>query len=123
MLDHITLKVSGLARSKAFYDAALKPLGITHLYGEAQTFAGYGIAPKAFFWIAVSAEPISGTHVALAADNRTTVDAFYKAALAAGATDNGKPGLRPHYHETYYAAFVLDPDGHNIEAVCHHVAP
>jgi len=122
MLDHVTLKVSGLARSKAFYDAALKPLGITHLYNEAQTFAGYGISPKAFFWIGVSAAPITGAHVALAADNRATVDVFYKAALAAGATDNGKPGLRPHYHENYYAAFVLDPDGHNIEAVCHHAA-
>jgi catechol 2,3-dioxygenase-like lactoylglutathione lyase family enzyme len=118
MLDHVTLKISDLQRSTAFYDAALKPLGITHLYGEAQIFAGYGVVPKAFFWIGVSAEPITGAHVALTAPDHATVDAFYKAAIAAGATDNGKPGLRPHYHANYYGAFVLDPDGHNIEAVC-----
>ena len=123
MLDHVTLKISDLARSKAFYDAALKPLGITHLYGEAEIFAGYGIPPKAFFWIGLSAAPITGAHVALTAPNRATVDAFHTAAIAAGGTDNGKPGLRPHYHANYYGAFVLDPDGHNIEAVCHHPAP
>ena len=119
MLDHVTLKISNFARSKAFYDAALKPLGITHLYGEAGIFAGYGVAPKALFWIGANTAPITGAHVALTAPNRATVDAFYTAALAAGGTDNGKPGLRPNYHENYYGAFVLDPDGHNIEAVCH----
>jgi catechol 2,3-dioxygenase-like lactoylglutathione lyase family enzyme len=123
MLDHVTLKVSDLTRSKAFYDAALKPLGITHLYGEAEIFSGYGIAPKAFFWIGLSAGPITGAHVAITAPDHAAVDAFYKAAMAAGAKDNGKPGPRPHYHANYYGAFVLDPDGHNIEAVCHLSAP
>jgi catechol 2,3-dioxygenase-like lactoylglutathione lyase family enzyme len=120
MLDHITLKISNIARSKVFYDATLKPLGITHLYGEAESFAGYGVAPKAFFWIGRAPAAITGTHVAFKAPNRAVVDAFYAAAIAAGGTDNGKPGLRPQYHPDYYGAFVLDPDGHNIEAVCHH---
>ena len=118
MLDHVTLKVSNLARSLAFYNAAFTALGITHLYSEGQKFAGYGIAPKAFFWIGETNHPVTGTHIALTTPHRATVDAFHKAAITAGATDNGKPGLRPHYSENYYAAFVLDPDGHNIEAVC-----
>lgn len=119
MLDHVTLKISDLARSMAFYEAALKPLGIIHLYGEAGIFAGYGIAPKAFFWIGRSAAPITGAHVALTTPDRATVDAFHAAAITAGGTDNGKPGLRPHYHANYYGALVFDSDGHNIEAVCH----
>jgi catechol 2,3-dioxygenase-like lactoylglutathione lyase family enzyme len=119
MLDHVTLKVSNLKASLAFYDAAFKPLGITRLYGDGEYYAGYGTVPKAFFWIGQSKEPVTGTHVALAAPDHATVDAFHAAALAAGAKDNGKPGLRPHYHTDYYGAFVLDPDGHNIEAVCH----
>ena len=119
MLDHVTLKVANLATSLAFYENTLKPLGITRLYGDGEYYAGFGIAPKAFFWIGQSKGAITGSHVALAAPSRAVVDAFYKAAIAAGAQDNGKPGLRPHYHENYYGAFVLDPDGHNIEAVCH----
>jgi catechol 2,3-dioxygenase-like lactoylglutathione lyase family enzyme len=119
MLDHVTLKISDLARSMAFYEAALKPLGIIHLYGETGIFAGYGIAPKAFFWIGRSSAPITGAHVALTTPDRATVDAFHAAAITAGGTDNGKPGLRPHYHANYYSAFVFDLDGHNIEAVCH----
>jgi catechol 2,3-dioxygenase-like lactoylglutathione lyase family enzyme len=123
MLDHVTLKVTNLKTSLAFYENALKPLGITHLFGDGEYYAGFGIAPKAFFWIGQSKDAVTGTHVALAAPYRTIVDAFYEAAITAGAQDNGKPGLRPDYHENYYAAFVLDPDGHNIEAVCHLPAP
>ncbi len=118
MLDHITLKVSDLKASLTFYSAAFKPLGIARLYGDGEYFAGFGVAPKAFFWIGQSQAPITGTHVAFTAPARAVVDAFYNAAIAAGATDNGAPGLRPHYDEHYYGAFVLDPDGHNIEAVC-----
>ena len=120
MLDHVTLKISSFTRSAAFYDTAFAPLGITRLYHEGeQKFAGYGIAPKAFFWIGQTGKPITGAHIALTAPDRATVDAFHAAAIAAGGTNNGKPGLRPHYHANYYGAFVLDPDGHNIEAVCH----
>ena len=119
MLDHVTLGVSDLERSKKFYDRALAPLGIARLYAEAGRFAGYGVDPKAFFWIGTRASSQSGAHIALTAKDRATVDRFYAEAIAAGATDNGRPGLRPHYHANYYGAFVLDPDGHNIEAVCH----
>jgi catechol 2,3-dioxygenase-like lactoylglutathione lyase family enzyme len=81
--------------------------------------AGYGSAGKPYFWIGTGGAPTGGAHVAFTAADRPTVDAFHAAAMAAGARDNGGPGLRPHYHPDYYAAFVLDPDGHNIEAVCH----
>jgi catechol 2,3-dioxygenase-like lactoylglutathione lyase family enzyme len=119
MLDHVTLPVANFTRAKAFYDAALRPLGITHLYSDGETFAGYGIEEKAFFWIGASSAPITGVHLAFTALDRATVDEFHQASLGHGGRDNGKPGLRPHYHEHYYGAFVLDPDGHNIEAVCH----
>ena len=119
MLDHVTIKVSDFPRATAFYDKALKPLGISCLYGQDKIFAGYGVAPKAFFWIGLSNKPITGVHIAFTAATRAIVDAFSAAAIAAGGEDNGKPGLRPHYHANYYGAFVLDPDGHNIEAVCH----
>lgn len=122
MLDHVTLKISAMARSKVFYQAAFAPLGISCLYEIDEDFgsyAGFGVAPKAFFWIGVTAGPISGAHIAFTAADPAKVDAFHQAALAAGGTDNGAPGLRPHYHADYYGAFVLDPDGHNIEAVCH----
>jgi catechol 2,3-dioxygenase-like lactoylglutathione lyase family enzyme len=133
MLDHVSLRVADYDRSKRFYAAALAPLGYT-LAMESATGAGYrrGFIPD--FWIK-QGEPMSiggrevplppagcggpAVHVAFAGDNRTTVDAFYRAALAAGARDNGAPGLRPAYHPNYYGAFVLDPDGYNIEAVCH----
>lgn len=118
MLDHITLKVTDFSHARAFYDAALKPLGVAQLMGEA-TFCGYGSNGKPYFWIGTGARATSGAHVAFAAGDRATVDAFYAAALAAGGRDNGPPGVRPHYHPSYYGAFVLDPDGHNIEAVCH----
>jgi len=119
MLDHVTIGVRDVERSKQFYDRALAPLGITRLYAEGEQFAGYGVAPKAFFWIGVRNTPQTGAHIAFAARDRATVERFHDAAIAAGGRDNGKPGIRPHYHPNYYGAFVLDPDGHNVEAVCH----
>jgi catechol 2,3-dioxygenase-like lactoylglutathione lyase family enzyme len=119
MLDHVTIGVSDIERSKAFYDQALRPLGIERLYAEGDAFAGYGVNRRAFFWIGLRSASQTSVHVAFTTLGRETVDQFHKAALAAGGQDNGQPGLRPHYHENYYGAFVLDPDGHNIEAVCH----
>ncbi|HEY0124787.1 MAG TPA: VOC family protein [Rhizobium sp.] len=119
MLDHVTIGVSDMERSKSFYDKALLPLGIERLYAEGPAFAGYGIRPKAFFWIGHRNAPQTGVHVAFTAKDRAAVDRFYEAALAAGGLDNGLPGIRAHYHPNYYGAFILDPDGHNIEAVCH----
>ena len=125
MLDHIGFAVADFARARAFYVAALKPLGLSLVMevtaeetgGDAG--AGFGVAVKPFLWIGTGAKPKGGTHVAFAAETRAEVDSFYQAALAAGGTDNGAPGLRPHYHPNYYGAFVLDPDGNNVEAVCH----
>ena len=119
MLDHVTIGVSNLTRARKFYDHALKPLGIERLYAEGQIFSGYGADKKAVFWIGARDAVITGAHVAFTAPDRATVDAFHAAALAAGGRDNGGPGPRPNYHRHYYGAFVLDPDGHNIEAVCH----
>jgi catechol 2,3-dioxygenase-like lactoylglutathione lyase family enzyme len=116
MLDHVSIGVSDIERSKAFYDRALKPLGIERLYAE--DGFGYGLDRKAFFWIGLRQAVRTGTHIAFAATDRAAVDAFHTAALAAGGRDNGPPGLRLRYHPDYYGAFVLDPDGHNIEAVC-----
>lgn len=125
MIDHTGLNVSDFARSKAFYTAALAPLGYAclmevpaELTGQGDA-AGFGEPPKPDFWIAHGTPNHPPIHIAFRAANRATVDAFYAAALAAGGTDNGPPGLRPHYHPDYYGAFVRDPDGHNIEAVCH----
>jgi catechol 2,3-dioxygenase-like lactoylglutathione lyase family enzyme len=117
MLDHVTIGVSNIERSKAFYDKSLKPLGIERVFGEGDIFGGYGMNKKAFFWIGLRDSVMSAAHVAFVAKDRAAVAAFYAAALAAGGRDNGAPGLRPRYHENYYGAFVLDPDGHNIEAV------
>jgi catechol 2,3-dioxygenase-like lactoylglutathione lyase family enzyme len=125
MIDHIGLAVSNMERAKAFYLNALEPLGIGVIMevsaeetgGDAH--AGFGKDNKAFFWIGGGAKPKGGTHVAFTAHTRAEVDAFYHAALAAGGRDNGAPGLRPYYHAHYYGAFVFDPDGNNIEAVCH----
>ena len=126
MIDHVGFPVSDYARSKAFYTKALVPLGYTLIMevGAEQTesgspAAGFGIDGKPDFWIGGEGGLNGVLHVAFAVEERAVVDAFYRAALAAGAQDNGAPGLRPHYHPDYYAAFVLDPDGHNIEAVCH----
>jgi catechol 2,3-dioxygenase-like lactoylglutathione lyase family enzyme len=121
MIDHIGLSVSDYERSKAFYLAALAPLGY-ELFMEvtgAGPYAGFGAHGKPDFWIGKRSLSTAGAHVAFAAPDRATVRAFHAAALAAGARDNGPPGLRPEYHPTYYGAFVLDPDGHNVEAVCH----
>jgi catechol 2,3-dioxygenase-like lactoylglutathione lyase family enzyme len=124
MLDHIGLAVSDMNRSRAFYAAALKPLGIglvmevTAEETGAEAHAGFG-AGNPCFWIGTGAKAKGGTHVAFTAPTRAAVDAFHRAALEAGGRDNGAPGLRPHYHPNYYGAFVLDPDGNNVEAVCH----
>jgi catechol 2,3-dioxygenase-like lactoylglutathione lyase family enzyme len=118
MLDHVTIGVENIERSQQFYDLALRPLGVMRLHGDGDHFAGYGIEPKAFFWIGMRNTPQTGSHIAFAASDRGTVDRFYEAAIAAGGRDNGPPGIRPHYDPNYYGAFVLDPDGHNVEAVC-----
>lgn len=125
MIDHTGLDVSDAAVSRPFYEAALAPLGYQVLMvvpvehtGGAVVF-GMGVPPKPDFWIHQGTPQKPHLHVAFQADNRAVVDAFYKAAIAAGGKDNGAPGLRPHYHAGYYGAFVLDPDGHNIEACCH----
>lgn len=125
MFDHIGVPVSDFARSKAFYSAALVALKYTLVLevtperaGD-DAHAGFGHPGRPQFWIGTG-KPITGrVHVAFAADDREAVKAFHAAALKAGGTDNGAPGLRPEYHASYFAAFVLDPDGHNIEAVCH----
>jgi catechol 2,3-dioxygenase-like lactoylglutathione lyase family enzyme len=126
MIDHVGFAVADAERSKLFYEQALAPLGITLIMTVTpeQTEAGgtahgFGSNGKPYFWIGDNERVGEGTHVALEARTRAEVDAFHRAALAAGGTDNGAPGIRPHYHPNYYAAFVHDPDGINIEAVCH----
>jgi catechol 2,3-dioxygenase-like lactoylglutathione lyase family enzyme len=125
MLDHIGFPVSDYARSKSFYLKALAPLGYTLVMEVEQkvekdfSAGGFGRDRKPEFWIGGEGKLNRAIHIAVVAKDRAAVDAFYRAALAAGGEDNGAPGLRPHYHPNYYAAFVFDPDGHNIEAVCH----
>lgn len=125
MIDHLGFPVTDFQRSKAFYQAALAPLGyrivmeVTPDQTGGSAHAGFGDDRKPYFWIGTGTPLKGALHVAFAAKTRGDVDAFYRAALAAGARDNGAPGLRPHYHADYYGAFVLDLDGHNIEAVCH----
>jgi len=127
MIDHTGLKMSDPARSRRFYEGALAPLGYAVLmeipkeHTGGIVVLGMGVAPKPDFWLA-EGKPNDKLHIAFRADDRAQVDAFHAAALAAGGTDNGPPGPRPHYHPGYYGAFVLDPDGHNIEAVCHQPA-
>jgi catechol 2,3-dioxygenase-like lactoylglutathione lyase family enzyme len=118
MIDHIGIAVRDFARSKEFYVAALAPLGYVVImdFGHA---AGLGEGGKPDFWISAGGEVDKPMHIALHARDRKAVDAFYQAALAAGGKDNGAPGLRAHYHPSYYGAFVIDPDGNNLEAVCH----
>jgi catechol 2,3-dioxygenase-like lactoylglutathione lyase family enzyme len=126
MIDHIGLAVADYERSKAFYSRVLGTLGyglVTEvtpaMTGGSDSHCGFGLNRRPQFWIGTG-EPVRGKlHVCFAANTRAQVKAFHTAALAAGASDNGAPGLRPHYHEHYFGAFVLDPDGHNIEAVCH----
>ena len=125
MIDHIGLAVSNHARSRAFYVQTLAPLGFVAVMDltREQTggYAGTGFGPpgRPHFWIGNGEAQDGRMHVAFTANSRAAVEAFHAAALAAGGRDNGAPGLRPHYHAHYYGAFVLDPDGHNIEAVCH----
>lgn len=124
-IDHTSLSVVDYAAAKAFYAAALAPLRITLLaeYPASVTgstdVCGLGADGKPFLWLANNGKTTPPVHIAIRAESRAQVDAFHKAALAAGARDNGAPGLRPMYHPNYYGAFVLDADGHNIEAVCH----
>jgi catechol 2,3-dioxygenase-like lactoylglutathione lyase family enzyme len=123
MLDHMGFTVSDYERSKAFYSEALAPLGLSMLLEPAPGVGGFGEDGKPFFWIDTRGKtPQQGIHVAFATDDRGTVDAFHAAALEAGGTDNGAPGVREMYHPNYYGAYVRDPDGNNIEAVCHRPA-
>ena len=120
MLDHIGLNVTDYDRSRAFFASALEPLGLTLLMEPIADTGGFGRDGKPFFWLSGQRRPVSeNVHVAFAVTERALVDAFHAAALEAGGTDNGAPGLRPMYHPTYYGAFVRDPEGNNIEAVCH----
>jgi catechol 2,3-dioxygenase-like lactoylglutathione lyase family enzyme len=125
MIDHVGFPVSDYEWAKSFYAAALAPLGYSLVMEVTQEetgdfpAAGFGTDGKPDFWIGGEGGLSKPLHIALVAKDRATVDAFYKAAMAAGARDNGAPGIRAHYHPNYYAAFVRDPDGHNIEAVCH----
>jgi catechol 2,3-dioxygenase-like lactoylglutathione lyase family enzyme len=121
VLDHIVVNVGDLKRSKAFYGEALAALG-HELLIEYPGTAGFGSDRKPEFWIRAAESAHEPVHIAFAAPDRATVDAFHEAALKAGATDNGRPGIREIYHPSYYGAFVLDPDGHNVEAVCHRPA-
>ncbi|MFN3746541.1 MAG: VOC family protein [Hyphomicrobiaceae bacterium] len=121
MINHISIGSADLAKARKFYDAALKPLGYACLSKD-DASAGYG-KDEARFWVLRSAKPVaqnpeSGLHLCFDAPTRKSVDAFYKAALAAGGKDNGKPGVRENYGPDYYAAFVIDPDGHRLEAYC-----
>lgn len=124
MIDHTGCAVADWQKAKAFYDAALAPLGgsLLHMVPEQFTggkkVGGYG-RERPVWWLHEGAETGPGRHVAFTARSRAEVDAFYAEAMKAGGRDNGAPGPRPHYHENYYGAFVLDPDGNNIEAVCH----
>ncbi|MFC3651982.1 VOC family protein [Dyella humi] len=125
MIDHTGISVSNFEQSKAFYTKALSAIGYALLMEfpasvtGSTDVAGFGEPPKPDFWISKGVPNQPRMHVAFRVNSRATVDAFYKAAMAAGGRDNGTPGIRPHYHQHYYGAFVLDPDGHNVEAVCH----
>lgn len=118
ILDHIGLAVSNYALSKAFFAAALAPLGILQIT-EVQGWAGFGRNGKPEFWFGEHAEPQRPMHLAFLAESREQVRQFHQAAIEAGARDNGPPGVRAHFHPDYYGAFVIGPDGHNVEAVCH----
>jgi catechol 2,3-dioxygenase-like lactoylglutathione lyase family enzyme len=128
MIDHLTLVVSDYERSRAFYLAALKPLGyepVMELTREqvpmlpVERTIGLGVGGKPDLWIRPAEGDVTPTHLALRTKERSVVDAFHEAALEAGAKDNGGPGVRRHYHPHYYGAFVFDPDGYNLEVVCH----
>ena len=126
MIDHTGVAATNYQKSKQFYTQALAPLGYQMMMELPQEVTrgigvcGFGVPPKPDFWLHEHATANNPpVHIAFRADSRALVDAFYKAASAAGGRDNGAPGPRPHYHENYYGAFVLDPHGNNIEAVCH----
>lgn len=118
MFDHVGFGVTDVAASKAFFLQALAPLGVAVVM-EGPYGVGMGQGGKPSLWIHEASHPPAPLHLAFTAQRRDEVDAFYRAALAAGGKDNGAPGLRPHYHAHYYGAFVIGPDGHNVEAVCH----
>jgi catechol 2,3-dioxygenase-like lactoylglutathione lyase family enzyme len=118
MIDHIKLFVRDIERSRAFYTQALEPLGYRVMLEPAPGVVGMGV-DRPEFWLGFEPELTTTAHVAFAVDSTERVDAFHRAALGAGGRDNGAPGLRPQYHPGYYGAFVLDPDGNNVEAVCH----
>lgn len=126
MIDHLGISVRSHAQSKAFYLAALSPLGIGVVMavskeesGAPSDYSGFGSDGKPYFWIGEGPANSAGMHLALVAKTRKQVDLFYRAAIAAGAKDNGPPGIRAHYHPNYYGAFVIDLNGINLEAVCH----
>jgi catechol 2,3-dioxygenase-like lactoylglutathione lyase family enzyme len=125
VIDHIGIAVSDYEASKAFYVKVLAPMGYKLLM-EVQGFAGFGLetaGPVASFWIHEDKTKLApGMHIAFSAESREQVDQFYQAAMDTDARDNGKPGIREIYHPNYYGAFVFDPDGYNIEAVCHQLA-
>jgi catechol 2,3-dioxygenase-like lactoylglutathione lyase family enzyme len=124
VLDHVGIEVGDFHRSRAFYEMALAPLGLEVVMEPTETMAGFGGADrKPWFWVNGRGRPaVQGVHLAFKAINHDAVDTFHAAGLAAGGTDNGAPGPRPIYHPNYYGAFVLDPDGNNVEAVCHGAA-
>ena len=117
LIDHLALRVRDLRRSRTFYELALEPFGVKVV--ESSQGPGFAIEGGGDFWIGEGEPPAAPVHVAFAAADRATVDKFHRAAVEAGGRDNGAPGLRPHYHAGYYAAFVIDPDGNNVEAVFH----
>lgn len=118
IIDHIGLAISDFEQSKAFYSTSLAPLNI-ELVAEVHGWAGFGRNGKPDFWFGPHVKTQHPMHIAFLAESRDQVDQFYEAAISAGGKDNGKPGIRDIYHPNYYGAFVIDPDGHNIEAVCH----
>jgi catechol 2,3-dioxygenase-like lactoylglutathione lyase family enzyme len=128
MLDHVGFAVSDLERARKFYQQTLSPLGIMLLYDitaeqtDGEAYLGFGEDQRPYFWVGTGRRFGGNIHVAFLAETRDLVDQFHSAGLKAGGKDNGAPGLRPHYHKNYYGAFVLDPDGNNIEAVCHRPA-
>jgi catechol 2,3-dioxygenase-like lactoylglutathione lyase family enzyme len=125
MIDHLVIPVSDIAASRAFYSQGLAPLGYQILFEKLSpetgelALVGFGVSPDLEVFIKKTDSPIAPIHLAFRASERTLVHSFYDAAMASGGQDNGKPALCPEYHANYYGAFVLDPDRHNIEAVCH----